>query len=174
VKVVLIGGVLLGAVASATIAHATPIEYQINARTVGGGTETGTFFFDSATDQESNVSIMITGDGNGSAFNGTFTQAGPSTPPAVTPSGLIASDIITGTDTLGDLVYFGFAAPLTSSGGSIDVLGDAPCCGGLGLGASTRDSFGSATPVQTSAPEPTSLALLGVGLIGFAVRRRRR
>jgi hypothetical protein len=44
-KLILVAAATLGCLTSATTARATPIEYQFTMTALGGGAESGTFFF---------------------------------------------------------------------------------------------------------------------------------
>jgi len=173
----LFAAALLGTLALGTASHATPIAYQFSTPNQGINTTSGTFVFDAATNQESDVSITIVGD-SVAARNGVYTQVGPSTPPATTPFpfGTSAADIIVGTSGSGAEAWIGFSAPLTPAGGLIVIMGlfvDNTDFGEFRVLPPFGLGFGSATPVA-AAPEPASLAVLTVGLLGLVAGRRSR
>jgi hypothetical protein len=168
-KSILVAAAFLSALAVGTAAHATPITYQFNISPLFfGGTMAGTFTFNAATNQESNVSITVATPFDGGALNGVYSQVAPITPPAMTPLGDFAADIIIGTSA-GGQAWVGFGAPLTPAGGLITVYGAQNPLEG-GFQEVDVSGLGRATPV----PEPASLALLTVGLVGLGLQRRRK
>ena len=131
--------------------------------TDGGKSAAGSFTFDAMADQESAISITISGAGNG--LDGVYTQAGPIMPPSRTPTFFTsASDIIVGISGAIE-AWIGFAAPLTSVGGTISVFGaGSPDVFSLQTGPGFEN--GSATAI-VGVPEPASFAVLGVGILGL-------
>jgi PEP-CTERM motif len=154
-KSITLAAALVSGLAFATAANATPIMYSFSASGIGA---TGFFTFDAATDQESAISITVSGRGGS---DGVYTQVGPITPPPTTPIfGTPATDIIVGTNGANE-AWIGFAAPLGPSGGTIFVSG---------VGREQNEGArGSAVAV----PEPASFAVLGVGIVGLGQRRVR-
>jgi hypothetical protein len=151
---------LLSGLAFGTTAQATPIMYQFSATNGAGFSAAGFFTFNAATNQESAISITISGAFS-SGLNGVYTQAGPISPPPTTPLGDIAEDIIVGLSGASE-AWVGFAAPLGPLGGAISLFGaSSPSLGG-------EDVTGASGSVAVvGAPEPASFAVLGVGILGL-------
>ena len=102
-----------------------------------------------------------------------YTQVAPIAPPATTPFFNAASDIIVAKNGAAE-AFLGFTAPLTPAGGEILLYG-AVNASSTGFQQSSTAGLGLfATPVTTTMPEPASLAVLGAGLVGLAVKRRQR
>ena len=166
------GAALFSGLAFSTTVHATPIMYQFSV-TGTGVTETGFFTFDADTNQASAISITASGFSQ-AGVDGLYTEAGPSTPLSQPPhGGGQADDIIVGTSSTGGQAWVGFVAPLGPSGGTISLFGAFnPSSGGLGV-TLLAGATGSAIP-RIEAPEPASLAVLGVGILGLVGLRQRR
>lgn len=163
--------------AAVPCASATPIEYQFQDASVTLSavtySVTGTFDFDAATDEQSNVSILLSGAGS---YAGTYSATGPLSD-AAAPY-LIES--LSSTLGLQMETYFGSDFSFAGSPESLEVAAfyenssgivypppvDVACGEPLACAGSSSAAAGTANPV----PEPSSGALFGTatGLFLFS------
>ena len=168
--------VLLVFAASAPLAHATPITYDLISANTSAGALTGTVSIDSLTDLVTAADITFNYQGVG-LF--TFTSVNSSG----AWSGL-GQSWIAGTspikDSTSQIALFYDTAKIGT--GNLDLcLFNGPQCGAVGLEDSTLSVYypgafnanltaGSLHPESAAAtPEPVSLALLGTGILAIAV-----
>jgi hypothetical protein len=158
-------------------AHAAPVTWTLTGATFDDTTDaTGSFVYDATTNAVSNWHV--------------FTQTSPVLSPAL--SAFTYDDTTSVSDyTAANHVAFRrsdryitilFAGNMTDAGGSIDIA-LTPTGGNITIGSyecnnctSVRrfiDGAITASPVQTTVPEPTSMALVGGALAGLALLRRR-
>jgi hypothetical protein len=159
-------------------ALATPINYEFSGATVtfspGEVTDiTGTFTYDSATTKESNVDITLSGAVLAIPVNGTYTE----TPSAGTANASTLS-AFDPAPTAAEVAFMvlSFDNPLagvTDDLASVDVTDLPPLADPEWIWDSITVT-GSVVPLTTATPEPASIGLLGIAVLGFVVARRRR
>jgi hypothetical protein len=148
-------------------AHATPITYNLDNVTFTDGTAASGFVtFDAVTHLSSSFSIS-TMAGVLSAFTFNKSDAGLYYGGGAGPNNFT---IIT---TDGHRVFnFSFLTPFTNAGGTqvINVASTYEC---NNCGTFRRVTGGTLTSEAAAVPEPTTVALLGLGLLGVAASRRK-
>lgn len=163
------------------LAHAIPIKWTLDGMLFQGGTVTGSFIYDADLDVFSSSSLissvgspsggLVFTDYVGDSFAGmNFQQAGVLGLPTI---GLSLRDIM--------------KADLTNAGGILGIntgssqsFAEYNCssfpCNGNGTNVSNWKSsyVNTLTGVAVSVPEPETLALFGLGLIGLAFTKRKK
>lgn len=156
--------------AASLFSHAAPVTWQLSNLTfTDGGTATGSFVYDAAFNSFSNIAITTSTNG---AFGANY----------AIPTGIGSAtffDTVVAFPLDGQFrLLFDLVAPMTDAGGVI----------ALNLGAGISDVEGQcisdtcgaisafriiATGSVASIPEPATLALVGLALLGVASTRRR-
>jgi PEP-CTERM motif-containing protein len=167
--------VLLALTGLVPTASASPVTWDLSGVTfTSGASASGSFVYDALTITYSSIDITVSGAAFG---NGTYTILDPG-------FGSSGSEIVAVPSVLADftgtpVLAFDFASPLTDAGGTIALLanghGIQQCVDALCGSSFTVDALlaGSVTTSVTSTPEPSSLLLLGSGLLGLMLRRKR-
>ena len=165
------------ALSSAIAAHAVPVQWTLsNAVFDDGGTASGSFVFDAATNDYSNIAISTVAGTSGSAF--TYANI----PPVFFKNpgqffGVSATGDLTGAGQL----FLNFSGPMTDAGGTLDIVlsssSQAVCSNADCTFISTpfqRFVSGSIVSSPVSAvPLPAGLALGLTGMAAFGAARRR-
>jgi hypothetical protein len=175
--------ILVGLLAvSSSIAHATSITYNLIGVTTSAGTVSGTVAIDSITDliTDANITFNDAAAGNpvfsqitvANAYNGLSQEyiSGPSNSP-LNYGGQIALYFNTasiGTGNLNLCLYVGSCGIESNQASLVQVYASNGQDGPFDI------TSGSLNPASTATPEPSTLFLLGTGILVIAVVTRRK
>ncbi len=176
-----LNGILLSMVPAP--AQATPIHWFLeNTSLTNGASLTGSFYYDATTTAYSNIDITMSAT---TSFPSgiTFTHVGntgydsASSFQAITAGATIGTSSATGHPYL----FLSFSGPMTDAGGVLTLSASYDGIATCGNASCTTNSASVGSVVyngtdlgEISTPEPVTFALLGTGIAGLAVVRRRR
>jgi PEP-CTERM motif len=178
-KAKILGLLAVGLLAGPMAAVAVPLTWTLNGTFIGGGTASGSFVYDADGAGFLGIALTTSSGRTYTQFQGAGTQ------------GLVflQSGVTAGVSTIALNLQGISLSLLTNSGGILQVnpiggfagfaefrcLSGTGCRGGAGSGITNWEPGASTlTSIAASVPEPGTLALLGLGLVGLSVSSRRK